>query len=110
MSKNHPLKELVRWQKKGVPKGIYAACSANRYVIEACMERALKNNEHVLIESTANQVNQYGGYTKMKPADFRDFVHSLADRVCFPKDRVILGGDHLGPLTWKNENADSAME
>ena len=25
------------------------------------------------------------------------------------KDRLILGGDHLGPLVWKNETEDSAM-
>jgi D-tagatose-1,6-bisphosphate aldolase subunit GatZ/KbaZ len=110
MRNNHPLKEIVKSQKQGIPKGIYSVCSANEYVIEAAMERALKDNEYVLIESTANQVNQYGGYTGMKPADFRDFVFSLAEKVKFPKEKVILGGDHLGPLTWKNEKAEKALE
>ena len=43
-------------------------------------------------------MNQFGGYTGMKPADFRDFVLKLAKETGFPAHRVILGGDHLGPL------------
>lgn len=104
------LKKIVSEQKKGKPLGIYSACSANELVIEAVMERAVKDNDYVLIEATANQVNQYGGYTGMKPADFRDFVYSIAKKVNFPKDKIILGGDHLGPLTWKDQWADKAME
>ncbi len=110
MEYSHYLKWLVAMQKQGIPVGIYSACSANEYVIEAVMERAITNNEYVLIEATANQVNQFGGYTGMKPADFRDFVYSLADKMKFPKTKIILGGDHLGPLTWKNETSSTAME
>ena len=110
MGKDHPLKKIIESRKMGIPKGIYSACSANEYVIEAAMERAMKDNDYVLIEATANQVNQYGGYTGMKPADFRKFVFFVAEKVSFPKDRIILGGDHLGPLTWQSENAASAME
>ncbi len=106
----HYLKQLVALQKQGKPAGIYSACSANEFVIEAVMERALEGNDYVLIEATANQVNQYGGYTGMQPADFRDFVYSLADKIRFPRNRIILGGDHLGPLTWKNEPSAAAME
>jgi len=106
----HYLKELVQMQKSGTPKGIYSACSANEYVIEACFERAMVDNDYVLIEATANQVNQFGGYTGMLPVDFREFVYGIAEKVNFPKDKIILGGDHLGPLTWKNENEQSAME
>jgi D-tagatose-1,6-bisphosphate aldolase subunit GatZ/KbaZ len=110
MEFSHYLKWLVGMQKQGALIGVYSACSANEYVIEAVLERALKNNEYALIEATANQVNQCGGYTGMKPADFRDFVYSLANKMRFPIDRIILGGDHLGPLTWKNEKSDTAME
>lgn len=105
----HPLKKLVEEYKKGNFKGIYSACSANEYVIEAFMERALKNSEYVLIEATANQVNQYGGYTGMKPVDFRDFVFGIAEKLNYPKDKIILGGDHLGPLTWKDKKSEKAM-
>ncbi len=110
MYSKHYLKVLVEQQKNGIPCGIYSACSANEYVIEAVMERALRDNEYILIEATANQVNQFGGYTGMKPADFRDLVYFLASKVNFPLDKIILGGDHLGPLTWKNESAASAMQ
>lgn len=109
MSRNHPLRKIVEDQKKGIARGIYSACSANEYVIEACMERALRDNEYVLVEATANQVNQYGGYTGMKPVDFKNFVFDIANKVKFPKEKVILGGDHLGPLTWKGEKAEKAM-
>ncbi|MDP4182183.1 MAG: class II D-tagatose-bisphosphate aldolase, non-catalytic subunit [Bacillota bacterium] len=110
MHNQHYLKEIVKLQKQGIPKGIYSVCSANEYVIEAAMERALKANEYVLVEATANQVNQFGGYTGMRPTDFKNFVYSLATRVGFPLNKIILGGDHLGPLTWQNESSNSAME
>lgn len=106
----HPIKQLLQKRLAGQPVGIYSICSANEYVIEAAMEKALAAGTHVLIESTANQVDQFGGYTGMKPADFREFVYTLAGRVGLPADRVILGGDHLGPLTWKAETAAVAME
>lgn len=109
MQKTNPLKELVKFQKNGVAKGIYSACSANEYVIEAVLERALLEKNYALIEATANQVNQFGGYTGMKPQDFKNFVLSIAKRKDFPTDKLILGGDHLGPLTWINENSTEAM-
>ena len=106
----HPLKQLVADQKKGMKKGIMSVCSANEFVIEAVMENAKKYDEFVLIESTANQVNQFGGYTGMKPSDFVEFVNKIADKCDFNKDRLILGGDHLGPLTFVKEDEDKAME
>ncbi|NLY63284.1 MAG: class II D-tagatose-bisphosphate aldolase, non-catalytic subunit [Erysipelothrix sp.] len=90
--------------------GIYSSCTANEMVIEAALEFAKDNNSVALVESTANQVDQFGGYTGMKPADFRDFVLELADKVGLDRGRVILGGDHLGPLTWTHLNEKEAME
>ncbi|CAM7529375.1 tagatose-bisphosphate aldolase subunit GatZ [Citrobacter sedlakii] len=46
----------------------------------------------------------------MKPADFRDFVYGIAQEVGFPRERLILGGDHLGPNCWQDEPAADAME
>lgn len=106
----HPLKNIVKLQKSGIATGIYSACTSNELVLEAIMKRTLKDDDYVLIEATANQVNQYGGYTGMKPADFRDFVYAIANKTGFPKHKIILGGDHLGPLTWKALSADKAME
>lgn len=103
------LRRLVEQCDIGRPCGIASYCTANELVIEACMEQALRFDDDVLIETTANQVNQYGGYTGMTPLLFKQFVLQIADRIGFPKDKVILGGDHLGPLVWQNEDAPSAM-
>jgi len=91
------------------PKKIHSVCSANPLVIEAAMEQALHDNTPVLIEATSNQVNQFGGYTGMTPRDFYNLVQSIAKATGFPMGRVFLGGDHLGPLVWKNKPAEEAM-
>lgn len=106
----HYLKELISERNKGHNKGIVSVCCANEYVIKAAMTRARKKGLPVLIEATANQVNQFGGYTGMKPQDFREFVFKLAEDVDFPGEKIILGGDHLGPLTWKHEAESIAMK
>ena len=46
----------------------------------------------------------------MRPADFRDFVFEIAERIGFPTERIILGGDHLGPLTWSGLPEAEAMK
>ena len=106
----HPLNNIIKSQKNGVLKGIYSICSANEYVIEVALKYALQKKINVLIESTCNQVNQFGGYTGMKPLDFANFIFSIASRVKFPKNKIILGGDHLGPNPWKKETSQNAME
>ena len=104
--KTNPLLQLSN--KKDV--GVYCACTANDMVIEATLEFARDNDSLVIIEATANQVDQNGGYTGMKPLDFKNFVYAIADKVGYDKDRIILGGDHLGPLTWTKLNEAEAME
>ncbi|MEG1287121.1 MAG: class II D-tagatose-bisphosphate aldolase, non-catalytic subunit [Clostridium sp.] len=96
--------------KSGEKVGVFSVCSSNRYVIEAAMDRLKDSNLHLLIESTANQVDQFGGYTGMKPKDFVNYIYELADKNKFPKERIILGGDHLGPLTWTNIDPKQAMK
>ena len=73
------------------------------------MERAKETSSVLLIEATANQVDQYGGYTGMKPADFMKFIQRLAGEEGIPMSQIILGGDHLGPLTFTRYNEDKAM-
>ena len=46
----------------------------------------------------------------MKPPDFRRFVLELAEKEDFPEKQLILGGDHLGPLTWQSLPEAEAME
>lgn len=104
------LKDLVKNQKNGVHTGCYSACTANKWVIEAVLEKAKELNTFAVIEATANQVNQFGGYTGMRAADYADMVFQIAEKVGFEKDKIILGGDHLGPLVWQKEAPDVAMQ
>lgn len=108
MVKN-PLFSLVERRKEGVAKAIPSYCTANPIVIEACMQQAKRSDEAILIEGTSNQVNQFGGYTGMKPADYRDFVYGIADRIGFDRSKIILGGDHLGPQPFQNLPAETAI-
>lgn len=109
MMNHNPLKKLVELQKQGKHVGIYSVCSANGYVIEAALKRGKEDGSCVLIESTANQCDQNGGYTGMKPMDFKKFVLGVADKVGFDKNKLFLGGDHLGPLTFAGKNEAEAM-
>ena len=110
MSGNAILKELVTASKAGRPAGICSVCSANEYVIEAAMEETLASGGVCLIEATANQVNQFGGYTGMTPADFVSFCRKIASRTGLDEERLIFGGDHLGPLVWSAEEEEATME
>jgi D-tagatose-bisphosphate aldolase class II non-catalytic subunit len=103
------LAELAPARASGRPFGITSVCSANPFVIEAALLQAREDGTTALIEATCNQVNHQGGYTGMTPVDYRDFVYGIAEQVGFPKARIILGGDHLGPNPWKSLPAEQAM-
>jgi D-tagatose-1,6-bisphosphate aldolase subunit GatZ/KbaZ len=103
------LLDIVARHKRGAPIGVYSLCSAHPLVIEAALREARQADTPLLIEATSNQVNQFGGYTGMKPPDFRRFVLDIAARVGVSDEKVWLGGDHLGPNAWRNEPPDSAM-
>ncbi|MBO9602798.1 MAG: D-tagatose-bisphosphate aldolase, class II, non-catalytic subunit [Novosphingobium sp.] len=104
------IRDLLARHRAGECIGISSVCSAHPLVIEATLHHALAHDAPlVLIEATSNQVNQDGGYTGMKPADFRDFVWTIADRTGFPRERLALGGDHLGPNAWTVLPAEQAM-
>jgi hypothetical protein len=90
-------------------KGIYSICSAHPWVLAAAMQQAVDDGTPLLVESTSNQVDQYGGYTGMKPADFIRFAHGIAEQVGLPREHLILGGDHLGPNAWRSLPAEEAM-
>ncbi|MDA8477774.1 tagatose-bisphosphate aldolase subunit GatZ [Citrobacter sp. Awk 4] len=104
------MKEIISRHKTGEHLGICSVCSAHPLVIESALRFDLNTENKVLIEATSNQVNQFGGYTGLKPSDFRNFVYNIAQEVGFPRERLILGGDHLGPNCWQNEPAAKAME
>jgi len=115
-SSHHSLAALGPSRQSGLPRGITSVCSAHPLVIEATLVGGLARGQRgdsaaneVLIEATCNQVNQEGGYTGMKPADFRAFVLGIAQRLGFDPAQLILGGDHLGPNPWRHLPAQEAM-
>jgi D-tagatose-1,6-bisphosphate aldolase subunit GatZ/KbaZ len=103
------LDDVVRLQKSGEARGIASICSSHPFVLEAAVRRAARTGTTLLIESTCNQVNQFGGYTGMRPADFAAYVGAIATQHGLPSGRVLLGGDHLGPSVWQEEPAEAAM-
>src|SRR5579875_3306488 len=72
-------------------------------------EAAAAGDGPELVEATSNQVNQTGGYTGMRPADFRSLVSRAGGAAGVAEDRVLLGGDHLGPNPWRERPAQEAM-
>ena len=105
----HYLQKLSGAHGLGHAIGITSVCSAHALVIEAALRCGQAGTAPVLIEATCNQVNHEGGYTGMTPADFRRFVLEIAQRVGFDPQRLILGGDHLGPNPWRHLPPQLAM-
>src|SRR5258706_12032248 len=103
------LLEMVRAQKRSEPRGIWSVCSANPFVLEASLEQARADERVLFVELISNKVNPGGGYTGQTPADFARSLAATAERAGFPLDRLILGGDHLGPFPWQGEPAASAL-
>ena len=106
----HIIDSIVSQQKSGTPVGIASICSSHPMVLEAAVKFNLQNGTHLLVESTSNQVNQFGGYTGMQAPDFVRFIHQIARKHGLPLEQLTLGGDHLGPLVWHKQPADQAME
>lgn len=106
----HPIQEMMEQRRQGKKCGIPSYCTANPLALEIILKRAKQLQMPVLIEATANQVNQYGGYTGMLPKDFYEMIQKMAGEIGVPEELIILGGDHLGPLTWQNLPEKEAME
>jgi D-tagatose-1,6-bisphosphate aldolase subunit GatZ/KbaZ len=104
------LKSMVKEWHQGKVYGIMSACTASALCIEAVLRAAQKRGLPALIEATANQVNQFGGYIGMGPADYHAFVMDIARKNGIPPSTIILGGDHLGPLPFTTESTASAMQ
>lgn len=104
------LRDLLRAHKNGGGAGIFSVCSSHPLVIEAALLEAERFDQYVLIESTSNQVNQFGGYSGMTPGQFKAYVEGIARRAGLSLQRVLLGGDHLGPNCWRDRPALEAMD
>ena len=104
------LQQITQLQKRGISVGIPSICSAHPFVLEACLQQALKEDHLLLVETTCSQVNQFGGDTGLTPAAFSRDLRNLAAQTHFPLERLLLGGDHLGPYPWRKEPSPNAME
>ena len=104
------LQDIVAANRRGEGTGIPSYCTAHPDVLKAILRGYRDDAAPILIEATCNQVNQFGGYTGKLPKDFRAFIQGLAVAAGVDADRIILGGDHLGPNPWKKESAQTAME
>lgn len=104
----HPLKAILGGQISG-QKGIFSVCTANPLALRAALLHAKRHDYHIAIEATANQVNQFGGYTGMQPHDYSAMIEEFRELVDLPKEQLTLGGDHLGPLTWQDLPEKEAM-
>ena len=108
----NPIFDLVKRRREGIPAGIPSYCTANEIVIEAVLEQGKRFGDKVLVEATSNQVNQFGGYTGMKPADYRDYVYRIADRIEHLKVETALnaiGVDRIENNFTGTESTNSCM-
>jgi D-tagatose-1,6-bisphosphate aldolase subunit GatZ/KbaZ len=101
---------LIKEYKQGRHIAIPSYCTGNKRVIEAILEYYKDKDSLVLFEATANQVNQFGGYTGMQPLDYKNMVLELARKIKINPHKILLGGDHLGPLVWCKEPEKQAMD
>jgi len=104
------LQSVLRENRQSGRGGTYAVCSAHPAVIEAAIQQSISDESLLHVESTSSQVNQFGGYTRMAPSQFADWIYSAAKNAGLPANRILLGGDHLGPFPWRKEACASAME
>jgi len=103
------LLEVIGRNRRSEKVGVYAVCSAHPSVIAAAVQQAVEDESLQLVESTSSQVNQFGGYTGQTPSQFADVVHATAQRGGLPRNRVLLGGDHLGPYPWREQPSHMAL-
>src|SRR5215467_10444837 len=104
------LRQVVGANRAGRPRGLFSVCSAHPTVLRTAMRHAMENDTMLSVESTSNQVNQFGGYTGFTPAGFVDYLHSMAHEINLDARRILIGSDHLGPYPWRKEAGAAAME
>lgn len=109
-SANERLKGILLDNRHSGVGGVYSVCSAHPSVLDAALRKTAEHGGVVLVESTSSQVNQEGGYTGQNPQAFAEIIRSGAKSAGLREDQLVLGGDHLGPFPWRNEDASIAME
>jgi len=103
------LRARLHEHKTGIPTGVFSVCSSHPAILENTLKYARGEDFPVLIETTCNQVNQFGGYSGLTPNLFSAYLKDISSSLDFPEDRLVLGGDHLGPFPWRSESSQTAM-
>jgi len=101
---------LIERNRAGSAEALPSVCSTQPEVLTAALLLAREQASLLLVEATSNQVNQFGGYTGMRPVEFAQRLTALAGRLGLDPAQLVLGGDHLGPQVWRGETAAAAME
>ncbi len=104
------LRQIIARNRSREAIAIPSVCTAHPDALEASLTLAETLDQPIVVEATSNQVNQDGGYTGMQPADFIRFVSTIATRSGVREDRILFGGDHLGPQAWRKLPAAQAMD
>ncbi|WP_202414366.1 D-tagatose-bisphosphate aldolase, class II, non-catalytic subunit [Duganella flavida] len=105
-----PVQQIIAAHRRGDAAGLYSVCCSHPSVLRAAMRVATTYETVLLVEATSNQVDQFGGYTGMTPSQFVTYVQQMASEQGFPLERLVLGGDHLGPNAWQGLDATTAMQ
>ncbi len=103
------LQSIVAANRNGTHVGIASWCTAHPDTLRAILRAHRETSSAILVEATCNQVNQHGGYTGLTPVMFRKFIEDLAEGEGVDANRIILGGDHLGPNPWRSRPVAEAM-
>ena len=74
---SNALRKIIGRNRNGEIVSMPSICTAHPDALLASLMLARDHNWPVLVEATSNQVNQHGGYTGMKPEDFRALVSGL---------------------------------
>lgn len=110
MSFKDTIEDMVKASAGAPLQALPSICSSNRLVLQSACEFGARQHAPLVIEATSNQVNQHGGYTGMRPADFVRNVRTVAENHGLPNSVILIGGDHLGPNPWKEQGAAAAMD
>ena len=100
---------LVAKNRSGSPVALPSFCTASDVSLRAALGYAARCDLPVLIEATCNQVNQFGGYTGLTPRNAAERIRALAHGAGVAEERLVLGGDHLGPHPWRDQPIETAM-
>ncbi|PMQ01042.1 MAG: hypothetical protein CBR30_08090 [Dictyoglomus sp. NZ13-RE01] len=99
---------MKKIEKYFYSKRLISICTSNFKVLESVFRYFKEKDTYFLIESTSNQVNQFGGYTGLKPKDFVYKINNLSQKFSFNK--FFIGLDHGGTYPWRNLEISSAMQ